>query len=265
MTKPSSGILSALTSILLSLFLLSGAIAVPILSRPFYYVQIHSLNLPEKTGFSPQVIRDAYDQVMDYLLKEKPFATGELKWSYDGMRHFADCRVLFRLDFVIFAVSVSLLLLILVSEKAGWVRLRRFLGQGPCFWALVATTAFLLILGSWAAVNFESFFTAFHTILFPGRTNWIFDWRTDEIILILPEEFWVRAGALVCLLALGGGALLAALERFLPWGKPKNVYEQLRAQRKGSTVSFGKSGRQENPGSQKGGFLREYFVYRKKK
>ena len=33
-------------------------------------------------------------------------------------------------------------------------------------------------------------FTLFHTLFFPGKTNWIFDWRTDPVILILPEAFF---------------------------------------------------------------------------
>lgn len=228
--KAPSKVLSVLTSVVVALFLLSGAIAVPILFRPFYYLQINALSLPAKTGFSPQVIRGAFDQVMDYLVKGMAFGTGELKWSYSGMSHFADCRVLFRLDFVILALSAALLLLLLLLVRAGRVRLHRFLGKGPCFWAVIGMAALLLVLGIWAVADFEGFFTAFHTVFFPGKTNWVFDWQTDEIILILPEEFWARAAALVAALAFGGGILLAVLERFLPGGRePKNVYEQLRS------------------------------------
>ena len=51
---------------------------------------------------------------------------------------------------------------------------------------------------------FTGLFTAFHHAFFPGKTNWVFDWRTDEIILILPEIFWAKTGALVLALCLGG-------------------------------------------------------------
>lgn len=226
---PSSRSLSVLTSLALVLFLLTGAIAVPILYRPFYYAQIDSLSLVTRTGFSPQVIREAFDEVMDYLVLGRPFGTGTLRWSESGKAHFTDCRVLFRLDFVVLAVTAVFLLVVILLTRARAFRLYRFWGKGPCFWALVGMAAFLLIFGVWALVDFNSLFTAFHTVLFPGRTNWNFDWRADEIILILPEEFWARTAALVGILAFGGAILPAAFEGILRRGRePKNVYEELR-------------------------------------
>ena len=90
----------------------------------------------------------------------------------------------------------------------------------------------LLILGGlalWAVLDFGSLFTAFHRLFFPGKTNWTFDPRLDEIILILPEAFWARAAALTAGLALGGGLLLTILEAILSRRpKYKNIYEELK-------------------------------------
>ena len=109
--------LSILLSLALALFFLSVAIAVPILCRPFYYRQIDALDLPEATGWSEQTIRGAYDEVMDYLVCGAPFGTGELRWSESGQAHFADCRTLFRLDFVLLGVSAAVLA-VLVPPRA---------------------------------------------------------------------------------------------------------------------------------------------------
>ena len=209
--KPSKA-RSALVSVLLALFLLTAAIAVPILSRPFYYAQIGSLHLVEATGWDEATIRGAYDQVMDYLAGGAPFGTGALNWSASGMAHFADCRVLFRLDFALLGASAAGLLLLAVLQRVGRRPLHRFGGRGPAFWALVGMSAVFLALLCWALLDFEGLFTAFHTVFFPGKTNWIFDWRTDEIILILPEAFWARCGAAVAALAFGGGLLLTAAD-----------------------------------------------------
>ena len=227
MTEFVRKLLSVLTSLLLALLLVSGAIAVPILWRGWYYAQINSLALPARTGWSPQVIREAFDQVMDYLVGDAPFATGSLRWSESGRAHFADCRVLFRLDFLVLGLSAAALALVLLPVLTGRVRLYRFGSRGPCFWALMGLLAAVVLLGGWALLDFNSFFTAFHVLCFPGKTNWIFDWRTDEIILILPEAFWARTGALVGGLALGGGALLTLGEwRFAP--REGSVYEELK-------------------------------------
>lgn len=228
MKKPSK-FFSALTSVLLALFLVTGSIAVPILCRPFYYSQIDALCLPARTGFSPEIIREAFDEVMDYLVKGAPFGTGQLRWSESGMAHFADCKALFRLDFRILEISAALLLGLLVLLAVSKLRLHRFAGRGPCFWAFMGMAAAVLVFGIWGLVDFESLFTAFHAAFFPGKDNWIFDYRYDQIILILPEDFWARAAALVGGLAFGAGALLTVAEEVLYRArKPKNVYQEIR-------------------------------------
>lgn len=228
MKKPSQ-FFSALTSVLLALFLLTGAIAVPILYRPFYYSQAEALELSAQTGYSQETIRGAFDEVMDFLVKDEPFGTGALRWSESGREHFVDCQRLFWLDFHVLEITAALLAAILILVAAKKLTLHRFGGRGPCFWALVGMGAAVLILGLWALADFTSLFTAFHTAFFPGKTNWIFDYRTDEIILILPEAFWARAAALVAGLAFGGAAVLAIAEALLHRAKrPKSVYEQIK-------------------------------------
>lgn len=227
--KKGSKLFSLLTTVSLVLFLFTGAVAVPILWRGFYYGQIDALSLPARTGFSPEVIRGAFDQVMDYLVKGAPFGTGELKWSDSGMAHFADCRGLFRLDFLALEITAALLLAIFILVVTKKLTLYRFGGRGPCFWAFVGMGGIVLILGLWGILHFESLFTVFHRVFFPGKENWIFDYRYDQIILILPEEFWARAGALVAGLAFGVGAALAIIEAlFHRLRKPKSVYEEIR-------------------------------------
>lgn len=231
--KNDSKFLSVLTSVLLVLFLLSGGIAVPILFRPFYYSQIGALSLPARTGFSPQVIRGAFDAVMDYLVKGAPFGTGALRWSDSGMAHFADCKSLFQLDFLVLGVSAILLLLIGILVLTGRLRLHWFAGRGPCFWACVGMGVALALAAAWALLDFQSLFTAFHTLFFPGKTNWIFDYRADQIILILPEDFWARAAALVGGLAFGAGILMAVAEDFLRSRlAPSTVYEEIQRMRR---------------------------------
>ena len=104
-------IASFLVAICIALFILSASIAVPILFRPFYYIQIDSLKLEEKTGFSKEQIVEAYDQMLDYCTgRTDQFGTGDLKWSDSGKAHFTDVRGLFILDLWIMVVTAVLLL-----------------------------------------------------------------------------------------------------------------------------------------------------------
>ena len=215
------------TAILLSVFLLTGAVAVPLLWRGFYYGQIEPLNLVARSGFSPVVIREAFDQVMDFLVFGKDYGTGQLRSSAEGMAHFADCQFLFRVDFIVAAVTGVILLILLIRALTSPAFRKKFAFSVPLM-SLFILGGIFLILGVWALVNFTSLFTVFHHIAFPGKSNWLFDYRTDQIILILPEDFWVRVAALVAGVALGGAALLSALHGLLhlKW-RPKSVYEEL--------------------------------------
>ena len=113
MTRPSK-LLTIFTALVTAVFSLTAAVALPILWRGWYYGQVVSLRLVEQTGYSAGVIRGAFDAVMDYLVKDAPFSTGALLSSESGAAHFADCKVLFRLDFVALAVSGAILLLLLL-------------------------------------------------------------------------------------------------------------------------------------------------------
>lgn len=191
------------------LFFLSAAIALPILCRPYYYWQIDALDLVGRTGFDYDTIRAAYDDVMDYLLHGGAFRTGALEWSSDGFAHFADCRILFHTDFTLAASSAVLLGALYALRRWKQIEFVRFLGKGPAFWAFAVLAAFFLVLGLWALADFNSLFRAFHAVLFPGQTNWLFDPDRDEIIRILPDDFWARTGAVVLALCIGGSGVNA--------------------------------------------------------
>ena len=195
--------LACILILLLALFAISASVAVPILCRPFYYAHIDALDMPEKTGWTHEQIRKAYDDMMDFELKGADFATGDLKWSEDGMTHFADCRVLFRLDLRLFAVTGILLLAALILFRSKKETPARLAGRGPSFWAGVLILVLFGGFGAFAASDFDRAFTVFHKIFFPGKTNWVFDPAKDQIILVMPEEFFCNCAILIA-------ALLAA-------------------------------------------------------
>ena len=204
--KASGGKISAVClTLLLALFAVSLALAVPILWRGFYYLHIEALDLPARTGYGADTIRAAFDAMMDYELKGAPFSTGALKWSEEGMRHFADVRVLFRLDLVLLVLTALLLVLYLFFRKK--ISLFRFKGFHPSFFAGTGLIVFFGIVSFLAALDFDRAFTVFHRIFFPGKTNWVFDYRTDEIIRILPQVYFrncaILAVALILLLCAG--------------------------------------------------------------
>ena len=212
--KPSR-LASLLCTVALALLVLSFSIAVPILFRPFYYVQIDALDLPERTGWSEEVIREAYDEVLDFCVLGEPFGTGQLAWSESGRSHFADVRELFLIDFAVLALSAVVCALLLGLWLNGKLRFHRPLGRGPGFWAGVLAAGLVAVVGVLAALDFERAFVVFHAIFFPGKDNWLFDPATDQIILVMPEEFFRNCAILigVVLLVCCAGLIAADLLR----------------------------------------------------
>ena len=206
-----SKLLTVILAIVIAVLLLSFSIAAPIVFRPFYYAHIEPLELEQNTGHTRSEIKTAYNEMLDYCLGAEEFSTGVLRWSESGKDHFTDVRALFLLDLKALAISAVILVVILVVMRLAAWHPYRLLGRGPTFWAGTGLAGVFLIIGALAATNFDKAFEIFHAMFFPGKTNWIFDPREDEIINILPQDFFMHCAILIlCILILGCIVLITA-------------------------------------------------------
>lgn len=201
-------LLTVLLSVVTAVLLLTAAIAAPILCRPFYYAHIGPMELCQKTGLTEDEIRTAFDEMMDYCLGGSEFSTGVLRWSESGKSHFTDVRVLFLLDLRLLALSAAALILLLVLARIRGRRPALLLGRGPCFWAGAGLGTLFLLIGGLAALDFDRAFVIFHSLFFPGKDNWIFDRNTDQIINILPQDFFMHCALLILAILIAGCAAL---------------------------------------------------------
>lgn len=202
-----SRFLSAVFALALILCILTVSIGLPIYIRPFYYAHIEPMGLPEYSGYSAETIREAYDAVLDYLtLPGREFSTGVLPHSEEGAAHFADCKVLFDLNRNILLLSAAVLLVLGILRKAGKTGPYRLVNRSAAWWAALLALILPIVVGALAATDFDRAFVIFHKIFFPGKSNWLFDWRTDPIILVLPQDFFMH-----CALLIGGGLLTISL------------------------------------------------------
>ena len=202
-------LLCVLIAVLTALTLLTAAIAAPILCRPFYYAHIGPMDLEERTGLTREEIVTAFDEMLDYCLGADEFSTGVLRWSESGKAHFTDVRALFLLDLRVLAISAGLLAVtLLFVRKTGRIPARP-LGRGPAFWAGAGLGGAFLLIGALAALDFDRAFVLFHALFFPGKDNWLFNPAEDQIITILPQEFFRDCAILIlALLVLGCAALM---------------------------------------------------------
>ena len=198
-------LLSVLCAVSVFLFVLTVSIGLPIYIRPFYYAHIGICDLETVSGYTESEIRQAYDEVLDYLtLPGKGFGTGVMPISHEAEHHFADCKVLFDLNAVVL-VSSGLVLAVLFLMRKKWGPYRLGKHSAP-FWAAVLSLTAPIVIGALAALDFDRAFVIFHSIFFPGKTNWVFDWYTDQIIRVLPQTFFMN-----CAILIGAGLVTMAM------------------------------------------------------
>ena len=198
------------------LFLLTASIGLPIYIRPFYYAHIGAYDLEWLSGYTENEIREAYDEVLDYLtLPGKEFGTGMIPHSADGRDHLVDCKGLFDLNASILLGSGAVLaVLAAMRKKWGPYRIGK---RSAAFWAAVLSVTLPVIIGALAAMDFDRAFVVFHSLFFPGKTNWVFDWYRDPIIRVLPQEFFRNCAILI------GGGLVTMAGGILVWeGRNRN-------------------------------------------
>ena len=195
--------LTAVFGVALTLFILTFSIGLPIYCRFFYYIQIKTLNLPAEAarygieaGYDE--IKTAYDQILNFCtLPNQPFKSGIFKMSESGISHFADCKVLFDLNLAVMIVSGAVSLALILLNRFKVIELARIRGHRAYLVSAAVALALPVIIGGLAAIDFDRAFEIFHGMFFPGKTNWTFDPTEDQIITVMPEQFFMNCAILI--------------------------------------------------------------------
>jgi integral membrane protein (TIGR01906 family) len=189
--------LTAILGVAIVLFIITFSISLPIYCRFFYYLQINPLSLPEITGYDYDTIKQAYDQMLNYLtLPEHEFGTGVFSYTQAGKAHFEDCRVLFNLNVITLILSSITCITILILNKKSIISLKRPFGMHVAFTSAVSIFVFFGIILALVSIDFNAAFTVFHMIFFPGKDNWQFSYK-DQIIYALPQQFFMNCAILI--------------------------------------------------------------------
>ena len=189
-TRPIDIICSVLAFLATPLFFISFAVSIPAVFRPFYYACITPLHIEEYSGYNRETIVEAYDDVMDFIWEGAEFKTGSLDWTEEEKAHFEDCIPLFQLQVILACVLGAYLLVYLILIKKKVLNPARFKGISSVSYGGMLTIVLMAIIGIFAAIDFDKLFNLFHAVFFPGKDNWVFNEDIEEVIKILPEEFF---------------------------------------------------------------------------
>ena len=179
-----------------NLFVLSLSIDVFSMSHSFYAQEFEKLGTAEITGLTPQELEGVSDMIIRYLKGQAPEFQHTVEragkavslFNEREQSHMVDVLHLFQLNgrirtitIAAFALAAFVALQIARDKK---ILARGFMGAGLLG---VAFAALLLLL---IAVDFTKYFTLFHELFFDNDL-WLLDPRTDLLIVILQEQFFV--------------------------------------------------------------------------
>ncbi|MEG0366811.1 MAG: TIGR01906 family membrane protein [Coprobacillus sp.] len=185
-----------LLALILTVFIISFAVVITVFFKQLYYFDIGYLDIAKDTGLSVEVIKKNYDVLIEY---QSLFYRGALElpdfiMSTTGRIHFEEVKRVFeivQITCIVSGIISAIMIYLNVKEKE-----YRFLRLTSLFSVGIPT-----VLAFFVALDFDRAFVIFHNIVF-RNDYWIFDYRSDPVITILPESFFMHCFMLIVLIVI---------------------------------------------------------------
>lgn len=182
------------------LFIISISVVFTLNFRPLYYFDMEYLDIEVRSGMEEEDIKQNYDALIDYnfFLNDEELVFPTLTQSEEGRIHFEEVKHIF--DFFQYMAVILFIILIPIFIFHAWNHDFVFLKYTGILTFTVPT-----FLGILIAIMWDKVFVLFHKIAF-HNDYWIFDPKTDPVISILPDEFFMHCAILIllCVVLLGG-------------------------------------------------------------
>lgn len=178
------------------LFIICLSVTLTVMFRPIYYWDIQHLEIGQRYNIPEEICRLNYDVLIDYNLAWGPevLEFPNFKMSESGRIHFEEVKVIF-----VACQYMAVAGLLLFLGRIWWQKRCGDLDFRWLRWTGWVALAIVAAVGSLVAINWDLAFVLMHKVLFHNDL-WIFDWRTDPIILILPDTFFMHCGILIMVL-----------------------------------------------------------------
>jgi len=186
-------------ALILTLAIIGISVVGTLAFRPLYYHDMKALEIAEYSGYPEAEIRENYDALIDYNMawRDGDLSFPTLPMSENGKTHFEEVKEIFDI-FKYLAVFGSIL------GAAGIVFMAMKKEYRYLKMTAVVSCGLPVVLGILVALFWDRVFVIFHELFF-NNDYWIFDYRTDPIILLLPDEFFMH-----CAFLIFGGVLFGA-------------------------------------------------------
>ncbi len=186
-------------ALILTLAIIGISVVGTLAFRPLYYHDMKALEISAYSGYSEAEIRENYDALIDYNMawKDGELSFPTLPMSENGKIHFEEVKEIFDIFkyLAVFGGILGVAGIVFMAKKKEY----RYLKM-----TALVSCGLPVVLGILAALFWDKMFVIFHELFF-NNDYWIFDYRTDPIILLLPDEFFMH-----CAFLIFGGVLFGA-------------------------------------------------------
>lgn len=173
-------------------FILSLSFELTIDFKPLFVHDTALYASDEVTGLTNSIILKNYSELMSYLKGHTPnLQLSNFTFSPGGETHFKEVRNLFRLNLVLLISSFIILIpCYVISIKTN--------NTSSILYSSISVIVFTLLLSIFLVFFFNTAFVLFHKLFF-NNSFWLLDPRTDPIINIFPENFFLHCGVFIIL------------------------------------------------------------------
>ena len=186
-------------ALILTLAIIGISVVGTLAFRPLYYHDMKALEIAEYSGYPEAEIRENYDALIEYNMawRDGDLSFPTLPMSENGKTHFEEVKEIFDIFkyLAVFGSILGVAGIVFMAMKKEY----RYLKM-----TAIVSCGLPVVLGILVALFWDKVFVIFHELFF-NNDYWIFDYRTDPIILLLPDEFFMH-----CAFLIFGGVLFGA-------------------------------------------------------
>ena len=184
------------------IFLFITCVDLNCFNKAFFHEEYKQMNTASVLNLSEEDLNKSTDALLDYLKGKRDDldvsvtigSTVKEAFNAKEISHMADVRSLYQAVLLI-RLAAAILFLISLAYYIVDVKARRQRFLFSCCSSFLKTTGvmilFLGILAVWAFLDFNSFWTAFHRLVF-SNDLWLLDPNTDLLINLFPAEFFFK-------------------------------------------------------------------------
>jgi integral membrane protein (TIGR01906 family) len=177
-----------LAGVFLSIFMLGSSVSFFSFNHSFYLYEFEKYDIYNEIDMDKNSVNDAASAIINFLsLKENTMDV-----SFNGVRYFNDkelshmddVKMIFSLLIYLTVFSFVFVFIALILSKNKDKFKNVLLGSWYFSGILV------IVLGFMVFTDFTKYFIKFHHIFFTND-NWLLDPKTDRLIMMLPEGFFM--------------------------------------------------------------------------